>query len=124
MTTRIADTHDPDVNVTLDSGSHINARYQPRPKAGGWMPEFDRRVDLQRRPSNSSTVSPTSRDLAKQCRRNIAATVKWYGRAAAIRVSVLAMGPALTSLNEAQSFKQRRNLAWLENGQRARHYAT
>jgi len=25
MTTRITDTHDPDITVTLDSGSHINA---------------------------------------------------------------------------------------------------
>ena len=28
MTTRITDTHDPDITVTLDSGSHINARGQ------------------------------------------------------------------------------------------------
>jgi hypothetical protein len=45
-------------------------------------------------------------------------------RAAAIRVSVLAMGPTLTGFNEAQPFKQRCDLAWLENGQRARHYPT
>ena len=47
-----------------------------------------------------------------------------YGRAAAIRVSVLAMGPALASFDEAESFKQRRDLAGRENWQRARHYAT
>jgi len=29
MTTRITDTHDPDITVTLDSGSHINATHQP-----------------------------------------------------------------------------------------------
>jgi hypothetical protein len=40
-----------------------NARYKARPKAVGWMPEFDRFVDSQRRPSNSSTVSPMSRAI-------------------------------------------------------------
>ena len=30
MTTRITDTHDPDITVTLDSGSHINAAVDPR----------------------------------------------------------------------------------------------
>jgi len=33
MTTRITDTHDPDITVTLDSGSHINAQDHARPKA-------------------------------------------------------------------------------------------
>jgi transposase len=35
MTTRIADTHDPDVNVTLDSGRHINARVDRLGRASG-----------------------------------------------------------------------------------------
>jgi len=33
MTTRITDTHDPDITVTLDSGSHINVQRHPR-----WAP--------------------------------------------------------------------------------------
>jgi len=35
MTTRITDTHDPDITVTLDSGSHINDRIQPRAERDG-----------------------------------------------------------------------------------------
>jgi hypothetical protein len=50
--------------------------------------------------------------------------MKGHGRAAAIRVSILAMGSTLTDFDEAESFKQRRNLAGLENWQRPRHYAT
>jgi hypothetical protein len=65
-----------------------------------------------------------ARDLSEQRGRNVSAAVERYGRAAAIRVSVLAMGPAPTGFDEAESFKQRRGLAGLENWQRARHYAT
>jgi hypothetical protein len=50
--------------------------------------------------------------------------VEGHGRAATIRVSVLAMRPALTSFDEVQSFKQRHYFAWLEDWQRARHYVT
>ena len=32
--------------------------------------------------------------------------------------------PSLTDFDETQSFKQRDHLAWLENWERARHYAT
>jgi hypothetical protein len=65
-----------------------------------------------------------ARDPPQQCWGNIAATVEWDSRAAAVCVPVLAMRPALPGFNEAQSFKQRRYLTWLENWQRARHYST
>ncbi len=88
------------------------------------MPEFDRRMDSATTKQLLHRQAEIARDLAEQCWGNIAATVKGHGRAAAVCVSILAMRPPLTGLNEAQSFKQRCYLAWLENWQRARHYAT
>jgi hypothetical protein len=88
------------------------------------MPEFDRRVDSAATKQLLHCQADIARDLAEQCWGNIAATVTWHRRAAAVRVPVLPMRPALTGLSEAESFKQRRYLAGLENWQRARHYAT
>jgi hypothetical protein len=77
---------------------------------------FDRRIDSAAPEEFLYSQAGIARDLSEQRGRN--------GRAAAIRVSVLAMGPALTGFDEAESFKQRRDLAGLENWQRACHYAT
>jgi len=47
-----------------------------------------------------------------------------YSRTAPVRMSVLAMRPTLTDFDETQPFKQRDHLAWPEDWERARHYAT
>jgi hypothetical protein len=85
---------------------------------------FDRRVDSAAPKELLHSQADIARDLSEERGRNVSAAVERYGRAAAIRVSVLAMGPALTGFYEAESFKQRRDLAGLENWQRARHYST
>jgi hypothetical protein len=85
---------------------------------------FDRRIDSAAPKEFLHSQANIARDLSEQRGRNISAAVEGYGCAAAIRVSVLAMGPALAGFDEAESFKQRRNLAGLEHWQRPRHYAT
>jgi hypothetical protein len=85
---------------------------------------FDRRVDSAAPKKFLYGQADIARDLSEQGRRNVSAAVEGYGCAAAIRVSVLAMGSALTGFDEAESFKQGRDLARLENWQRTRHYAT
>lgn len=90
------------------------------------MPKFDHQIDSATTTTKEllHCQADIARDLTEQCWRNVAAPVEGHGRAATIRVSVLAMRPALTSFDEAQSFKQRHYFAWLEDWQRARHYAT
>jgi hypothetical protein len=85
---------------------------------------FDRRTDSAAPKKLLHGQADIARDLSEQRGRNVPAAMKGHGRAAAIRVSILAMGSTLTDFHEAESFKQRRNLAGLENWRRPRHYAT
>jgi hypothetical protein len=92
-------------------GAPENTRGRRRPQSATTKQLLDRQADI-------------ARDLAEERWRNVAATMEGYGSAAAVRMTVLTVRPALTGFDETQPFKQRRYLAWLENWQRARHYAT
>jgi len=85
---------------------------------------FDRRTDSAVPKKLLHRQADIARDPSEQRGRNVPVAMEGHGRAAAIRVSILAMGSTLTDLDEAESFKERRNLARLENWQRPCHYAT
>jgi hypothetical protein len=72
---------------------------------------FDRWIDSAAPKEFLHCQADIARDLSEQRGRNVSAAVERYGRAAAICVSILAMGPALAGFDEAESFKQRRDLA-------------
>jgi hypothetical protein len=70
MTTRIAGTHDSDITVTLDSGSHINAR--------GQRPEGEQREP----PVRCTDEMDSSRDLnGIACQSRLASKVALEGGA-------------------------------------------
>jgi hypothetical protein len=76
---------------------------------------FDRRIDSAAPKEFLHGRADIARDLSEQRGRNVPAAMEGHGCAAAIRVSILAMGPTLKGFDEAESFKQRRDLAGLED---------
>ena len=89
-----------------------------------WISQAMRRTIRLSGRRRAGPLKPISRAIFRSSVGEMSRLPWKDGRAAAIRVSVLAMGPALAGFDEAEPFKQRRDLAGLENWQRARHYAT
>ena len=54
-------------------------------------------------------------DLTKQCRRNIASLMKWYGRPATVSMTKLSVRTPLSDFREPQLREKRHDLARLEN---------
>jgi hypothetical protein len=131
----------PPVWIAMKKRRSVSATFRDRSSCSVAFSMTNAGISRRRRPSaacRSSTAGWSSattkqllhlqaditRDPAKQRGGNIAAPVEWYRRAATVGVPVLTVRAPLTGLDEAESFKQRRYLAWLENRQRTRHYAT
>ena len=60
------------------------------------------------------------RNLAKQCRRNVAPLMKWYGRPATVGMPKLSVRASLADFVKPQLPEKRHDLARLEDG-RLRH---
>jgi hypothetical protein len=66
-------------------------------------------------------LADVARDLPQECRGDVASSVERHRCSPPVGVSILTMRSTLTYLHESEPFKERHDLAWLEDRDRAGH---